>query len=427
MSQLVTTTRSAAIVQTAQSAEIYKQIFEPLFNAAKFPARQAAFLKFKQFIDANSLSREEVTYLIHVATKGNSEAWVPFVERFERSRGGFPVFPAERQIPGPAIAPSQAEGIQEEKEEEYQLSTTIVEDVAIASTPIIIAGQSGSGKSTLNRAIIARTIKHYPDVEFLIVDLQANRYMGLQRTSDRKVLPVLEWNKELKQYPIVEHKPNTVTFVTDGNDDQMLLATEAIKQAWDVYCKRNGARQQAVMNGLEPPVFHLYRLFLNEWSTFVDWAKSYKQAENKVFIENAISRGIPNPLTPGQAVARVRTMFRSGRDNMISCCVLTQDFTATAIEISPQDQSNGTLIAVGRINHEEKTGGYDAVEAAFADQYRIRNAETRSTLRKVSQGLIKKGEPFLVSSQMYGSVGLFPDYSRYEKQTIASIYQHEII
>lgn len=373
--------------------------------------------QFKAFIDEQRLTRQQLIDAISIASNGYENDWIDFFAVCKKSIG-FDVFPSSEQ---PQLQGSS-------QPEAYEFSLTIIQDAAIAHTSIFIVGPNRSGKSSLQRAIAGATISVYPDAEFLFLDLQTTKFLGLQRTDAVYTLPVLE-RDEKGQYPVVNHCPNTVTQVTSGEQSHMLLATELIKKAWNTYRERSRIRQVATRSGPDVPDFHILRFFVNEWNIFYNWASTYSnsKADRKQFAEDARARGITDPLYPLDALDRIRYIISSGGELKISVCLAGQEYTATASGLPPQMQNNTAVIAVGRIDPIKKQGGYSSCSLVAKDPHKIQDAATREILMRVVEDCIKIQKPILVSTQGFGSVGELPNHEHLAGQSILNIYRWEVI
>ena len=405
--------------------EILAAVCMNIVASKTLPQRIEILRQMQAFIEENDVSRRDFIGSLAMATEGRQAEWVSFFNKFETSPQGFKVLPdsgsESNRLPDTSRSPADAA-------ENYELSTSIIREAATASTSIIIVGPSRCGKSSAQRAIAGETIASHPNAEFLFLDLQTTKFLGLQRSSTVHTLPVLECNEE-GSFPVVNHVPNTVTQVTSGEASHMLLATEVIKRAWNVYRGRSQKRQEAVRSGPEVPQFHPFRFFVNEWNIFYDWANSYTQskADRSKFAKEARARGIIDPLYPLDAITLIKYIISSGGDLNISCCIVGQEYTKESTGLPPQMQANATTIAVGRIDPETKMGGYSSVSALVCDPYRVRDPDTRKVLGAVVRSCIKENKPILLSTLGFCSVGLLPDYQYLETASILNRYQYEVI
>jgi hypothetical protein len=204
----------------------------------------------------------------------------------------------------------------------------------------------------------------------------------------------------------------------------MLLVTEAIAHVWTIYQSRVKEKQQMVRAGAEGSQFNPFRLFFNEWNVFYGWAQEFNKQKLSEFRAMAKRKGIKNPLSPMDAVARIGYIFSSGRDINLGCCISGQSIVKTETGFGPSVLANINVVAVGRVSGED--GGYGAPLSIVSDQYRIKDARVRAILSKELDGFIKRNEPVLVSTQGHGGIGKLPDYSSLAGQNMLRIYQHEI-
>lgn len=404
--------------------EILTAVCVNITASKTLPQRIEILRQMQAFIEENRISRNDFIASLAMATSGRQAEWVTFFNKFEASPQGFKILPnldnVRNELPGAASSADAAKN--------YELSSTIIKEAAIAATSIIIVGPSRCGKSSVQRAIAGETIASHPQAEFLFLDLQTTKFLGLQRSNTVHTLPTLECD-DMGTYPVVNHTPNTVTQVTSGESSHMLLATEVIKRAWNVYRERSQKRQAAVRSGPEVPQFHMFRFFVNEWNIFHDWANSYTQskADRRRFAEESRARGIVDPLYPLDAITLIKYIISSGGDLNISCCIVGQEYTKDSTGLPPQMQANATTIAVGRVDPVTKMGGYSSVSTLVRDSYRVQDPDTREVLGTVVRNCIKENKPILLSTQGFCSVGSLPDYQYLETASILNRYQYEVI
>jgi len=348
-----------------------------------------------------------------VGTENNvHEEWIRFFTNPKTP--DFNIFPAQ-QIASTAV---QSALTGDANEEIYHLSSDIPKSLATSNLSIFLVGQSGTGKTTLQRALAGLTVQSVANAECMVIDLQANPWLGLQKTHNPATLPDVEEGEE------VFHQPNTVTYATPGIDEDMLLVTEAIAHVWTIYQSRVKEKQQMVRAGAEGSQFNPFRLFFNEWNVFYGWAQEFNKQKLSEFRAMAKRKGIKNPLSPMDAVARIGYIFSSGRDINLGCCISGQSIVKTETGFGPSVLANINVVAVGRVSGED--GGYGAPLSIVSDQYRIKDARVRAILSKELDGFIKRNEPVLVSTQGHGGIGKLPDYSSLAGQNMLRIYQHEI-
>ena len=368
----------------------------------------------KNFFQQQGVNREEILKALvqAVGTENNlHEVWLNFF--IDPNKPSFNIFPAEIAAqPAQAALPGTAE------EEIYHLVSDIPQSLATSNLSIFLVGQSGTGKTTLQRALAGLTVKSVPNAECMVIDLQANPWLGLQKTNRPALLPDLEDGEHL------EHVPNTVTYATPGIDEDMLLVTEAISYVWGIYQARVKEKQLQVRLGHEGAEFSPFRLFFNEWNVFYGWAQEFNQKKLGEFKTMAKRKGIKNPLSPLDAVARISYIFSSGRDINLGCVISGQSIVKLETGFGPSVLANINVVAVGRVSGED--GGYGCPLSIVSDQYRIKDARVRAILAKELDGFIKRNEPVLVSTQGHGAIGKLPDYSSLASQNMLRIYRHEI-
>ena len=283
-----------------------------------------------------------------------------------------------------------------------QISDDVVEGVARSLLSFYLLAQSGCGKSTLMRALARMTLAFYPSAQFFFIDLQAKRWIGFE--CDSKI----------------------VTYATPGIDEDMLRVTEAIKKVWEIYQERTAEAQQAARsaNG-RMPEFHLVRLFFNEWNLFFGWVSEFKGAKLKSYYELAKASEIEAPLSPMEAVSKVRNMFGSGREQKVSLGICGQELTKETTGFGPQTINNVNLVATGLIS-PEGDGGYSAPLELARNAKRIADERVRDWLRQELDGFVENNQPVVVSTQGHGRIGKFEDYSQLDGRSVVKQYQHVV-
>ncbi len=398
--------------------EVLSMALQGLLRGAR-PERVEVMRELQRFLESHQVTQGEIVTGLMTVSQGQQAGWLQYIHKFEQSREGFRVLPPVR-IPESQQTASTPET--------YELSDSIVADAAQATTSIIILGPSRAGKSTLLRAIMAYTLHIYPDAEFRALDLQTLKLLGLQLSDEVATLPVLERGEN--GYPFLNHVPNTVTQVTSGEQEHMLLATEAIKEVWNVYRERSGKRQSASRtSGAETPQFHLFRFLINEWNNYYKWADTYGngKADRAAFAAEARSRGIADPLYPLDAVQCVEYLISSGAELGLSVCLVAQEYTKESTGLAPAMQANTTIIGIGRIDPETKLGGYETVSALTTRPDRFKNVQTRRILGAVVAECIKTNTPVLISTLGQGFAGILPNYKDYEREVAIKNYRWPII
>ena len=406
--------------------EIMKPSLEELASA-RGPRKVAVLRMLADFFVALQVSREQVVTSLTAVAGGYEYEWLAFIQRFETSECGFTVLPP-LVLPAPSqLDPQRSLLSAEDQPKAYKLSESIVMEAANTEASILILGPSRGGKSTLLLAILAFTLDLHERAEIRGLDLQALKLLGLQRTDNVKLLPFLEPNED-GIYPIIKHSPNTITQVTSRVSDHMLLATEAIKEVWNIYEARSKSRQHESRTSPDVPEFHLLRFLINEWNIFFRWANTYGNGkqERADFAKEARARGIVDPLYPLDAVQNVDFLISSGAELKVSVVLVAQDYTSKSTGFSPCSQDNMTIIAVGR-KDEKGQGGYGMVSVLTSRPDRIKDQATRQLLGKVVAKCIEADKPVLISTAGSGSAGVLPDYSDYQHQWAGDAYKWPVI
>ncbi|MBE9064263.1 hypothetical protein [cf. Phormidesmis sp. LEGE 11477] len=283
-----------------------------------------------------------------------------------------------------------------------QTSDDVVPGVAQSPLSFYLLAQSGCGKSTLQRAIARMTLAFHPRAQFFFIDLQAKRWLGF------------------------ECDPAIVTYATPGIDEDMLLVTEAIKRVWGIYQARTSEAQRSARSASgRLPEFHPVRLFFNEWNLFFGWAAEFKGAKLKSYYQLAKHSQIEEPLSPAEAISRVRHMFGSGREQKVSLGICGQELIKETTGFGPQTVNNINLVATGLIS-PAGDGGYSAPLGLAKDAKRIPDERVRDWLKKELDSFVENNWPVILSTQGHGRIGKFEDYSRLDGSSVIKRYQHTV-
>lgn len=376
----------------------------------------------KAFFQTHGITHQQVVAAL-VDAVGTDESvhedWLKFF--LNPKKTGFNIFPIEVQAAAPEPKALAGDG----EENIYDLAKDIPKSLAKSHLSIFLLGQPGTGKTTLQRALAGLTVKHIPGAECMVVSLQADKWLGLQKSQDIASLPDINLSGDA--FSPAYHRPNTVTYATPGVDEDMLLITEAVKHVWGIYQERVKRKQLAARGGGAPPDDHAFRLFFNEWNIFYGWAGEFKTAaKTKEFREMAWRKGIKDPLMPMEAILRVGYIFSSGRDINLSCCIAGQSILKDDTGFNSSMVSNINVAGVGRVSQEHGDGGYEGPMSLVSDQWRIKDNRVRAILREGLDGFIKRDEPVLISTQGHGAIGSLRDYSRLSNDNMLSLYRHEI-
>ena len=283
-----------------------------------------------------------------------------------------------------------------------QIADDVAQGVAQSPLSFYLLAQSGCGKSTLMRAIARMTLAFHPASQFFFVDLQAKRWIGF------------------------ECDPAIVTYATPGVDEDMLLVTETIKQLWGIYQARTTQAQQAARSvSGRMPEFHPVRLFFNEWNLFFGWASEFKGTKLKRYYELAEKAEVQEPLSPAEAISKVRHMFGSGREQKVSLGLCGQELLKETTGFGPQTLNNINMVATGLIS-PAGDGGYSAALALAKDAKRIPDERVRDWLRKELDEFVENNQPVILSTQGHGRIGQFEDYSQLDGRSAVKGYQHVV-
>jgi hypothetical protein len=340
------------------------------------------------------------------------------------------VFDDHSVIPAGAIAPNMplaaappVLSLPPAAEDIYSMTSDIPVDLAGSKLSAVIVGASGTGKTTLTRALMGRMFLADDNTEFKIIDCQSLEWLGLQRSHSDHSIPDLDTSSNEDENGII-YKVPAVTFAAIGDDESMLILTEVIKSIWVEYSRRLLARQKASRSGQVQPEFHPCRLIVNEWNLVFDWAKEYKSAESvREFKALARKKGIKDPMQPMTCIAKIGQILSSGRDLNVSCLLTVQEIAEKAIGFSPQKLANSNIVAVGRVSGN-KDGGYGSPLWMVGNKDRIQDGRLREALAKELDQFIKANKPVLVSTQGFGSICEFPDFSYLANQKITSRYRY---
>lgn len=411
--------------------KLAKEFIRLVSRASSVQAQQHVMQELKGVLEKTSLHPTEFASGF-IQLNEDPDQWLSFISEFEKADYGFPVFLRPQASAPLTIAPqmpSMAE-VPSVEESETRMNRTgntdILSDACKSPSSMLIVGASGSGKSTFVKQCLLYSLAHHPGAELQALDPQGSRYRGLEKTDKEQSWPRLEPDED-GIYPCLDIRPNTVTYAEYGSLEDMIKATEAIRYLYKIYNKRSKEKRSAARQGFEDPTFHLYRMFINEWNTFIDEAGAYKtQKKIDEFLAEAKTRGIKDPMLPLEAVQAVKTIFNSGRDLKVSACLVAQDFTKDSTGLSPAAQANAIMIGVGRLNLETRDGKYHGAYKLAKDTHRFPEKGISEELLNYVRKLEKENTPVLVSSQLSGSAGPFADVGPNGKKSIAGIYKHRI-
>jgi hypothetical protein len=266
------------------------------------------------------------------------------------------------------------------------MTNDILKSLALSHLSVYIWASSNTGKSTFMRALARAIFEFYPKVQYMFIDLQANRWLGLEVDPSITIMAVL------------------------GDDGDMLKVCEAVGKVYEEFQKRTREKQRAVRAGKEPTLYHPIKLFFNEWNRFYSWATTYKGSKLKEYINFLELKGKKDSLKPLEVVDRMNAIFGTGRDCQMCAVVCGQEITQTQTGFSPGSIGNVNIVALGRVDDTTGDGGYGAVSSLVTDSNRITNKLIRDYLNNQLTLYMKAGLPVIITSQGNSAIGPLPDY-----------------